>query len=102
MFSVSQTTITSDWMLSACARSKNAIRLREPTSSSPSTSILTLTGRLPRVLQEGGDGAELGGDGPLVVGGAAAEEPAVARASASTASDCHCSSKLIGCTSWWA
>ena len=41
----------------------------EPTSSSPSTSILTLTGSLPLRLQEGGDGAELGGDGPLVVGG---------------------------------
>ena len=53
-------------------------------------------------LEEGGDGAELGGDGALVVGGAAAEEPAVAARSASTGRTSICSSKLTGCTSWWA
>ena len=50
MFSVSQTTITSDLIRSRWA-SKNFIRYFDPISSSPSTSILTLTGRALPVLR---------------------------------------------------
>ena len=53
----------------------SSTRVSEPTSSSPSMNITRLTGQL---VAEDADGAEVGGDAGLVVGGTAAVEPVAA------------------------
>ena len=74
---VSVSTIASAESAGAVLR-RNAARWPEPTSSSPSTTIFTLSGSAPAPPSQAVDGGDVDQDAGLVVGGAAAEEPAVA------------------------
>ena len=58
-----------------------------------------LTGSVPSVLRISGNGAKLGDDGALVVGGAAAEEPAIAAGQVPGVALPLLAEKLIGWTS---
>ena len=77
MFSVSQTTITSDLSRSLVLLEELS-RFFEPDLLLALDEHLDVDRQLADGLAVGGDGAEVGGDRALVVGGPAGEQPAVA------------------------
>ena len=90
-------TKTSAASTSRCSASSRA-RVGEPISSSPSTKTVTPTGG-PAV--EGAQGRQVDGQPALVVGGAAAEQPAVALGRGEGLAGPQRGSPS-GWTSWWA
>ena len=91
-------TMTSAASRSWCS-SSSAGRVSEPTSSSPSMNIVTLTGRSSPKTRSA---PEVGGDPGLVVGGAAGVESRPSRSVGSNGGESQSAWSFSGCTSWWA